>query len=285
MGNEMIQIAGRPFQQMNSLDQDSVENRIASKMADAGTVYSYPSNNDFLFELKYRKNMMGSAKQMSEGKAVFTTFAYAACNPFYWNLTETGGFMLKKGVNPSDAVRDIFTNSQQYAFECATACVIIFYHAILNTIPQSDFNRIFQNLYLYSWHTDPDLGIHTFYGDHILPGDVVYFNNPDYSPENPWYRGVNAVVMEDGQYFGHGLGIMSGDKIIDFLNEMRKEGSSQPAHLSNLITRLSFNSAAGYGVSQWSRQKKHHWVAHHNKDSISCMRYHRYLYKGISSPL
>ncbi|WP_240628567.1 protein-glutamine gamma-glutamyltransferase [Bacillus salacetis] len=279
----MIQIAGRPYQNLNSLNLDNLENGIANKMADANTVYSYPSQKDFLFELRYRKHMIESSKQMSEGKAVFTTFAYAACNPACWNLTGAGGFMLKDGVNPSDAITDIFTNSQQYAFECATACVILFYHAVLKTISRPDFNRLFQNLYLYSWHTDPDLGLHTFYGDHILPGDVVYFSNPDYSQENPWYRGENAVLMEDGRYFGHGLGIMTGDEIIDFLNEMRREGSSQPAYLTNLITRLSFNSTAGYGVSQWSRQKKHHWVAHHNKDSISRMRYQRYLYKGHSS--
>jgi protein-glutamine gamma-glutamyltransferase len=284
MGKQMIQIAGRNFQQVSSLNLGSVEKEIAKSMADATVVYSYPSNNDFLFELKYRKNMIESARQMSEGKAVFTTFAYAACNPAYWELTRAGGFLLKDGVNPSDAIRDIFSNSTLYAFECATACVIIYYHAVLNSIGSADFNAIFQDLYLYSWHADPDLGIHTFYGDHILPGDVVYFNNPDYSPENPWYRGVNAVVMGDGQYFGHGLGVMSDTEIIEFLNKMRKEESNRTASLSNLITRLSFNSAAGYGVSQWSRKKKQHRVVHHNKDSISCSRYQRYLYKGLHTP-
>ncbi|WP_044022808.1 protein-glutamine gamma-glutamyltransferase [Bacillus sp. SG-1] len=280
----MIQIAGRTFRQIDSLNLGSVEKEIAEKMSVAAVAYSYPSNKDFLFELKYRKNMIESAKQMSEGKAVFTTFAYASCNPAYWDLTSAGGFRLRSDVNPSDAVRDIFTNSALYAFECATACVIIYYHAVLNSIGRSDFDSIFQDLYLYSWHTDADLGIHTFYGNHILPGDVVYFNNPDYSPDNPWYRGVNAVVMEDGRFFGHGLGIMSDKEILGFLDNMRKEGSDRSAYLTSLITRLSFNSAAGYGVSQWSRKSKQHIVAHHNKDSISCIRYRRYLYKGKYSP-
>jgi protein-glutamine gamma-glutamyltransferase len=65
---------------------------------------------------------------------------------------------------------------------------------------------------------------------------------------------------------------------------MRKEESNQPAYLSSLITRLSFDSAAGYGVAQWSRGKKQHRVVHHNKDSISCIRYQRYLFKGLQSP-
>ncbi|WP_409252613.1 protein-glutamine gamma-glutamyltransferase [Bacillus sp. SCS-153A] len=279
----MIQLAGRIFEQLDSLNLGRVEKEIAEKMSVAEIVYSYTSYKDFLFELKYRKNMIESAKQMSEGKAVFTTFAYASCNPVYWTLTSAGGFRLKPDVNPSDAIEDIFSNSALYAFECATACVIIYYHAVLNSIGKAEFDFIFQDLYLYSWHTDPDLGIHTFYGEHILPGDVVYFNNPDYSPDNPWYRGVNAVVMEDGRFFGHGLGIMSEGEIIEFLDKMRKEGSGQPAYLTSLITRLSFNSAAGYGVSQWSRKIKQHIVAHHNKDSISCIRYRRYLYKGLNT--
>ncbi|WP_421382831.1 protein-glutamine gamma-glutamyltransferase [Bacillus salacetis] len=280
----MIQIAGRTFQQIDSLNLGSIEKKIAVKMVDAKVVYSYPANKDFLFELKYRKNMIESAKQMSGGKAVFTTFVYAACNPAYWDLTSAGGFRLKDGVNPSDAIRDIFTNSTLYAFECATACVIIYYHAVLNSIGAADFNALFQDIYLYSWHTDQDLGIHTFYGDHVLPGDVVYFNNPDYSPDSPWYRGVNAVAMGDGQYFGHGLGVMSDTEILEFLNKMRKDGSDQSAYLTSLITRLSFNSAAGIGVSQWSRAKKQQRVIHHNKDSISCLRYHRYLSKGLPWP-
>ena len=40
-----------------------------------------------------------------------------------------------------------------------TAKVIIYYHAVLNSIGEYLFNQLFQNLYLYSWHSDPDLGI------------------------------------------------------------------------------------------------------------------------------
>ncbi|WP_376766752.1 hypothetical protein [Peribacillus huizhouensis] len=40
------------------------------------------------------------------------------------------------------------------------------------------------NIYLYSWHVDPDLGIQSIHTDHFLPGDVVYFNNPDLDPES-----------------------------------------------------------------------------------------------------
>ena len=84
----------------------------------------------------------------------FEIFANARCNPKYWDLTGVGGFQLKPDVRPSDAIQDIYNNSSLYAFECATAKVIIFYHAVLNSIGEELFNQYFKNLYLYSWHFD-----------------------------------------------------------------------------------------------------------------------------------
>ncbi|TYS73379.1 protein-glutamine gamma-glutamyltransferase [Rossellomorea aquimaris] len=281
MGYFMISVAGRQIQQVGSLNLETIEEEIAKRIHDAKTVYSYPSMKDLLFELKTRRNIIESAKEMSESKVVFTTFQYAACNPAYWDLTAAGGFRLRQDVRPSEAVQDIYRNSALYAFECATACVIIFYHAVLKSISPSAFNSLFQDIYLYSWHADPDLGVNTFYGDHYLPGDVVYFNNPDYSAENPWYRGVNAVVLEDGQFFGHGFGISSSDQIIEFLNEVRSPDSNQPAYLANLVTRLSFTNLEQYGTVQRNRKFKQHIVVHHNKSSLSCIRHRAYLNKGL----
>ncbi|MGM0846745.1 MAG: protein-glutamine gamma-glutamyltransferase [Bacillota bacterium] len=277
----MIQVAGSPLQQVGSLNLGNMDEEIAKKMLDAKGSYVYPSLKDLLFELKTRGNIIESAKEMSESKAVFTTFQYAACNPAYWMLTEAGGFRVRPDVRPSQAVEDIYRNSALYAFECATACVIIFYHAVLKSIGPSAFDSLFQDIYLYSWHVDPDLGLNTFYGDHYLPGDVVYFNNPDYSAENPWYRGVNAVVLEDGQFFGHGFGISSSAKIIEFLNEVRNPDSNQPAYLASLVTRLSFANLGQYGAGQRGRKFKQHIVVHHNKDSLSCIRHLAYLNKGL----
>ena len=191
-------------------------------MHETSIVYSYSSIYDLSFELKLRKNIIMSARAMNESHADFEIFANARCNPQYWNLTNVGGFQLRPDVLPSDAIQDIIKNGSLYAFECATAKVIIYYHAVLNSLGEDVFNQFFKNLYLYSWHFDSDLGIKSFPAENFLPGDVVYFNNPDVNPETSWWRGENAVVLEDGSYFGHGIGIKTNAKIIQTLNKMKK---------------------------------------------------------------
>src|SRR5699024_6217049 len=129
-----------------------------------------------------------------------------------------------------------------YAFECATAIIVIYYHSVLSSIDEHLFNQLFPHLYFYSWHSDSDLGIQMIQTEHFLPGDVVYFRNPDFNPETSWWRGENAVVLEDGTYFGHGIGIRSAEQIIQTLNQARKPGSHQSAYLENIAKRLSFKN-------------------------------------------
>ncbi|WP_281243027.1 hypothetical protein [Anaerobacillus alkalilacustris] len=64
---------------------------------------------------------------------------------------------------------------------------------------------MFQNLYLYSCHNDPDLAITTFYSNHFFAGDVVYLNNPNFHANTPWFKGLNAVLLNHGRFFGHGF--------------------------------------------------------------------------------
>ena len=154
----MIQISGIPFKQNEKWQLGSIEKTIIQQMQSAPVFYSYYSEDELLFELKLRKNIIQSAREMDKSKAVFTIFVYARCNPRYWQLTSTGGFLLRPDVLPADAILDIYRNSSLYAFECATAIPIIYYHAILNSIGSNLFNSFFRNLYLYSWHTDTDLG-------------------------------------------------------------------------------------------------------------------------------
>lgn len=279
----MIQISGMPSELMESLKVGDVERNIFQQMDKAHALYSYRTISEFLYELEMRKNMIESAEEMNEGQAEFTTFRYSRCNPKYWNLTQHGGFLLKSNESPSDAILDIYANSSLYAFECATACVIILHHAFLKSIGKQLFNSMFQNLYLYSWHTDPDLGLYTFYANHFIPGDVVYFNNPDYSPETPWFRGLNAVAMTEDKFFGHGFGIRTNEEMIQLLNDYRKEGSNQSAYLTNLISRPSFNQISTLPTFQTTR-KDHvipHIVIHHNRSSISYLKYLFYLNKKL----
>lgn len=265
---------------MDSLNIGNVERIIIQQMNNSHVLYSFPSLNELLSEIKFRNNMIESAKEMNQSEAGFTTFKYARCNTEYWNLTTQGGFLLKHNILPSDAIRDIYRNSSLYAFECATACVIIFYHALLKSIGKKAFNFMFQNLYLYSWHTDPDLGLQTFYSDHFIPGDVVYFKNPDYNPATPWFRGVNAVAMTEGKLFGHGFGIKTDKEMIHSLNEKRKKGSNVSAYLTNLVTRLTFYNLTTNKKTDYRKQQI---VVHHNKSSISYEKYWFYLYKVLNS--
>ncbi|MEF3309356.1 hypothetical protein PV433_10630 [Paenibacillus sp. GYB004] len=42
-------------------------------------------------------------------------------NREYWERMSNGGFLLRRGVYPSEAILDIISNGRAYAFECATA--------------------------------------------------------------------------------------------------------------------------------------------------------------------
>ncbi|MBP3041656.1 protein-glutamine gamma-glutamyltransferase [Bacillaceae bacterium Marseille-Q3522] len=276
----MIQLAGKPFQQYGLWPAGSMGKMILQRILDDSIVYSYPSLDELKFEVTLRKNIIESARAMNEGSAQFTTFANSRCNPNYWKKTNTGAFQLKHSVKPSDAIKDIFKNSSQYAFECATAKVMIYYDAVLKSIGEENFNQLFRGLYLYSWHADSDLGIQSTYTDHFLPGDVVYFDNPDFDPQTDWWRGENAVVLGDGTYFGHGLGIRTADQMIHALNNTRKQGSTLSASLKNIVIRPSFSHLAKFSLlaRKFTAYKFQFVVIHHNENSISHDRYRYYLY-------
>ncbi|MBU8906137.1 protein-glutamine gamma-glutamyltransferase [Desertibacillus haloalkaliphilus] len=278
----MIQISGIPFQLNDQWELNSVERTIIQHMENAPVLYSYYSVDEFLFEIRLRKNIISNANAMSQSQAQFTTFDYARCNPEYWQLTIEGGFLLRPDVQPADAILDIYENSSLYAYECATAIIIIYYHATLYSIGRNLFNSLFQNLYLYSWHTDSSLTIDTFYSDHFLPGDVVYFNNPDFHPNTPWFRGLNAVLLNDGRFFGHGFPIGTMEQIIEILNDRRRPGSQQQAYLTSLVTRPSIHYLGNFLRQQTSRTpyKVQRPVVHHNKNSICYLQYLYYLANG-----
>jgi protein-glutamine gamma-glutamyltransferase len=276
----MLQLAGRPFQKTDLWEPESIESVIIKRMQDAKIIYSYKTLDELLFELKLRKYIINSAKEMGKGKARFHTFAKSQGNPQYWQISNAGGFQLRPGVKPSDAIQDIFMNSSLYTFECATAIIMIYYYAFLKLIGEMLFNQLFQSLYLYSWHLDSDFRIYTFYGNHILPGDVVYFNNPDVDPKRFWWRGENAVDLGDGTYFGHGFGIRTPNEFIEILNEKRKSGSGISAYLTNLITRPVFKDLASISSNPRNgiTNKTPYTVIHHNESSISFAQYLYYYY-------
>lgn len=93
------------FQQSGMWSPDSVECVIIQRMHENPVVYWYQSMDELSFKLKLRKNSIVSARSMNQGHAQFAIFSKSRCNPQYWLLTNAGGFQLRHGVKPSNAIR------------------------------------------------------------------------------------------------------------------------------------------------------------------------------------
>lgn len=282
----MIRIGGAsiyPSQLTQYWPPESVGGEIIDDLYKDPALHSYRSYDELAFEVELRINIINSSKAQNASEAQFTIFENSRCNPNFWYLTRSGGFLLKRGIRPSAAMRDIFINSTQYAFECATAILIVYYDAVLKTLGAKLFDAFFQNLHLYSWHSDTDLGLVSLNSSTFIPGDVTYFRNPDYDPARTHWRGENAVVLPNGQFYGHGIGIMSANQLIGVLNSKRRRGATQSAYLMNLAVRPSFRrlfslSTMSTGAREEFRSSKPVFrIAHHNETSISYRDYMFYV--------
>ncbi|GEB76023.1 hypothetical protein [Sporolactobacillus inulinus] len=212
-------------------------------MADSHEWFAFPTKAELNFEIKLRNETIEASYALLESGASFATFYYSECNDYYWTLTGDGGFELKPGVPATQAVNDIFVNGEAYAFECATAMMIIFYKALINTIPNERFNEVFQHLYLWDWQNHPFFPLRNVPGVGAgIPGDVRYFKNPDVSPQTPQWQGENVVDLADDRYYGHGIGILAANQIITELNKFRRPGAMTSAFLMRNATRPNYLS-------------------------------------------
>lgn len=200
------------------------------------------------FETALRKNIVNAAILLNRSDFSFRTFRKSMCNTDYWKRTMQGGFLLKKGVNPSSAIDDIYKNSSKYGTECATAIVIVYYKACLDTFKSKIFDQVFPDIYLMNWHyVNRNLGITTIDNPpRYLPGDCRYFRNPQVNPLTPQWQGENVIDLGDGMYYGHGVGVTSGDRIITYLNENRIIGAYQSAYLLDSITVPDFEHLSSF---------------------------------------
>lgn len=245
----MIKISGDMVNFDGLMDQyppNSLERKMLDILHTSSEVYVYASAEELKFELNLRINIIDVARELNRSRFGFTVFRKSTCNPHYWDRTDEGGFLLKEGIKPSDAIGDIFINSPQYSTECATAIVIIYYKALLDIFPKKLFNEMFSNIYLMNWKDlDKDLGI-TYYKNppDYLPGDCRYFKNPDVDPLTPEWQGENVINLGDGMYYGHGIGIKTADGIIRSLNRHRKTGATESAYLLESATRVAFKYLA-----------------------------------------
>lgn len=233
IGNNMI--IGNQLKSSTFSDE---ENEMIDQMSKYRERYYWLNYDHFQFFLHLRSAIIQASRGLFASKAKFTTFENSRCNERFWRLTEQGGFMIRERVRPSDAINDIFHNGVLYGFECATAIVIIFYKAVLDSINFEQFNRIYQGMYLRDWQLDDDLPIYTRKGNDFIPGDCLYFNNPQFNPETPQWRGVNAIDLGNGLFFAHGIGIKPVEGIIEAINKRRKPYATESAYLLSQVTRL-----------------------------------------------
>lgn len=237
----MILVSGSNSIQLDPLTLTELERKILRQKQQSSIIYRYPSTDALEFELKMRLHIVEAAKALYASRVDFATFANSRSNEQYWTRTDNGGFQLKSGVLPSVGINDIFINGHLYGFECAGAIIIMLYKAVLDTVGDAVFNTYFPNLYLRDWQHDRDLQLITTYNkDEAYAGDVLYFKNPGHDKDTPEWQGENVIMLDDNLYFGHGIGIESGQDIIAALNRMREPGSTISAYLQDLVVSPDF---------------------------------------------
>ncbi|MEF3304123.1 protein-glutamine gamma-glutamyltransferase [Paenibacillus sp. GYB003] len=245
----------------------AAERDVYDQKSRSPTTFRYASEEELLFELRLRAAIVEAAAGLDRSGAGFATFGKSRANRTFWSRMDNGGFLLKSGALPSAAIRDIYANGGAYAFECATAIVIVLYKAVLETIGDRNFNRLFGNLQLYSWEHDSDMPLVTQdNARESFAGDVLYYKNPDYNPKTPEWQGENVVKMPGGKLFGHGIGIVGEAEIIRHLNNHRKPGSQVSAYLFHRTTYPNFNAIlyemrSGTGSAPLDRPWPGGWIA------------------------
>ncbi|MCP1183865.1 protein-glutamine gamma-glutamyltransferase [Paenibacillus sp. 1781tsa1] len=236
----MIIVANQPAQ-LNRSEWSDFEWYWLQQLQNRPTRYVYQSMDHLRFEWELRGSLVDAAEGLDRSGVSFASFEKSRCNPAYWNRNAEGGFELKSNVTPADGIRDIWRNGHLYAFECATATVIVLYGGVLGSIREDSFNSLFRNLLLFDWHYDSDLRLTEKNGSETaLPGDVLYFKNPDVSPETPEWQGENTIMLRENWYYGHGIGIARGEEIIRTLNQFRVPGSRVSAYLMDMVIYPDF---------------------------------------------
>lgn len=227
-----------PPQNLSEIEETIFKELQASKYP-----HYYFSMKQLRFELLLRANIIEAALKLSNSGAEFNLFNYSKFNPQYWIKTRSG-YALRPNALPSEAIADTFKNGKEYAFECSTAIVLIYYYAVLNSINIQAFNQLFRNLLVWDWSYDEDLRIITRVGTDYIPGDVLYFHNPDY--KYPVWIGENAVYLGNNRYFGHGVGIATKEEMIQALNTLRRPNAKRSAYLLEQYSRLDFQYLAQF---------------------------------------
>lgn len=254
----MITISGK-IVNTDTISKDyssnSIEAKIIKTLSLSDAVYDYSSLGQLKFELEMRSSIIDAAKRLDSSYFRFRTFKKAKCNTDLWNLTDEGGFLLKEGVKPYEAINDIFENGYKYGTECSTAIIIVYYGALLKVYPEELFNSTFKTIQLMNWHyIDDSLDVVRYKNvPDYLPGDCRYFVNPEFDPDESEWQGENVIDLGDNEYYGHGIGIGPADYIIRSLNRHRKPDATQSAYLKDSSIRPNFKFLSNIYLSHISR--------------------------------
>ena len=268
----MIVVGGQPLD-IDTLDYpaNSIEGELLRRMADSDAAYAYDTLGDLTFELGMRREIINASKALSRSRFSFAVFHKSRCNEAYWERTANGGFSLKAGAVPSEAIMDIYTNGGKYATECATAMVIVYYRALLEVYGTQRFNELCPYIYLMNWYQlEPilrEVGTPRKAAD-ILIGDRGYFRNPDVDPETPEWQGENVIVLPDNLYYGHGIGITRAEGIIRGLNAHRKEGATRSAYFMDEVGRPDFAKLAALYEEDAAESVYPGWALSHPRISV-----------------
>jgi hypothetical protein len=197
-----------------------------------------------LMDMQVRTATIDSAKQfndgMSSGRLSFEgDLSQQNYNEQYWEPVVMDGkqfWRVKEGVNPSDAINDVF-NGGEYSMDCAASTNMVLMKAKLDTIGAEGFNQHYRGLTINGWDTGTDpngTGFLQFDGDGALdghrgntqelggsssnlrPGDLAYFNNPNVAAGQSASQGENAIYLgkdASGQpiFFGNPIGMSVGE--------------------------------------------------------------------------
>lgn len=243
----MIFIAGQRVEpeSITDLSPSSLAYSLLTQMAAANEKIDYASEEELLFELHLREQTVAAAKDLNRSGMDFAIFRKSRCNPAFWTRTAEGGFRLKNGAVPSEAISDIFSHGRKYATECATAMVIVYYRALLAVMGPEKFNKIFPSIELMNWHHLDrllrEVGMMKRY-PFYLPGDRRYFANPDVDPLTPEWQGENVIDLNGTLYYGHGVGILNAEEIIYALNRSRIEDADESAYLMDSAGRPNYKN-------------------------------------------
>ena len=191
-------------------------------LAEDSNVFEYRNFGDFNFEIQLRNRVIEAAIALDKSGPDFSTLEESQSNQRYWHLSKDGTFTLQPGILPHAALVDIFMNGRLYAFECGTAMVVTFLKAILDLIGPRNFDHLFSDLFLYDFRPPQNMALIIHQGRDYLPGDCVYFKNPDHDLATPEWQGENAILLGNNLFYGHGIGITTAQGIIDELNSNRK---------------------------------------------------------------